>query len=177
MNHPNEPHPTDPLQSHSLFLGMQVAPETKLVCTQFRCHDFAPGYGVASESTDDPAEDRSIILDMAWSNLRDLICAVLVSVFRNEKRFALEAVRRGTTVDQLTAAAITETIRRHIQGRLASPGIDWASLGDRVYALLVKVRQHNKQFAQNARRRNLSPEQRTAALIAGMLRKQLQDRQ
>jgi hypothetical protein len=156
---------------------MQLAPETELACTPCRCHDFVPGYWVAPEPTEVSAEDRSLMLDMDWSNLRDLICAVLVSVFRNEKRVALEAVRRGTTVDQLTAAAITEAVRRHTQGHLASPGIDWASLGDRVYALLVKIRQHKKQFAQKARRRNLTPEQQTAALIVEMVRKQLQERQ
>jgi len=155
---------------------MQVAPERELACTPCRCHDFAPAYRVPPEPIDITAEDRSLILDMDWSNLRDLICAILVSVFRNEKRFALEAVRRGATIDQLTAAAIAETIRRHTQGRLASPGVDWASLGDGVYALLVKVRQRKKQFVPNSRSRNLSPEQLTAARIADMLRKQLKDR-
>jgi len=83
MNHPNEPLPTDPLLSNSLFLGMQVSAERDLACKTCRCHDFAPGYRVAPEPTDITAEDMSLILDMDWSNLRDLICADLVSVFRN----------------------------------------------------------------------------------------------
>jgi len=99
MNHQNEPIPTDPQLSHSLFIGMQVAPETELACTPCRCHDFARSFWVAPKPTD-----------------------------------------------------------------------------NQIYGLLVEVRQHNKQFGQNARRRNLTPEQRTAALIANLLRKQLKHR-
>jgi len=64
MNHQNEPFPTDPPLSHSLFIGMQVAPETELACTPWGCNAFGTGYWVAPEPADITAEEMSLLLDM-----------------------------------------------------------------------------------------------------------------
>jgi hypothetical protein len=55
-----------------------------------------------------------------WEKFGDAVCQVLVLVYGDFLTdFETEAARRGGTVEQLTAAAITQMVREMIEGRLA----------------------------------------------------------
>jgi len=66
-------------------------------------------------------------MDMDWSNIRDLICAILVAVFRNETRFALEAA--GAYPARETPSTADYQCRRHTPRNAIHPAerIDYNS--------------------------------------------------
>jgi hypothetical protein len=52
-----------------------------------------------------------------WGTIGDAVCRVLVKIYREERDlFEREADRRGATLEQLTAAAITQMVRELVEG-------------------------------------------------------------
>jgi hypothetical protein len=57
-----------------------------------------------------------------WGAVGDLVCQILVAVRDQSARFEAEARARGISLEQLTAAAITEAVREQVEGRRSEPG-------------------------------------------------------
>jgi len=51
-----------------------------------------------------------------WGELADLVAATLAAISNSRERFEAEALRRGITVEELTAAAVIEAIRESVEG-------------------------------------------------------------
>ncbi len=58
-----------------------------------------------------------------WPALADLVCGILESVNAEHEQFQVEAWRRGTTLEQLTAAAIVEALAERVEGS-PPPGLN-----------------------------------------------------
>lgn len=50
-----------------------------------------------------------------WISVADRVLAILTRVAKHRESFAAEAAKRGITVEQLTAAAITEAVREQAE--------------------------------------------------------------